>query len=67
MLTNLSYLPPLGNSDHVCLRFDFNVNILSNKFTPSHYKLNSGNYDYMRSLLHEIDWYTMIDMTSEEA
>ena len=28
MLTNLSYLPPLGNSDHVCLRFDFNVNIL---------------------------------------
>ena len=67
MLTNLSYLPPLGNSDHVCLRFDFNVDISSNKYTPSHYKLNSGNYDYMRSLVHEIDWYTMNDMTSEEA
>ena len=26
MVTNLLYLPPLGNSDHVCLRFDFNVN-----------------------------------------
>ena len=39
----------------------------SNKFTPSHYKLNSDNYNYMRSLLHEIDWYTMNDMTSEEA
>ena len=63
MLTNLSYLPPLGNSDHVCLRFDFNeVDISSNKYTPSHYKFNSGNYDYMR-----LTGNTMNDMTSEEA
>ena len=67
MVTNLVYLPPLGNSDHVCLRFDFNVNISSNKYTRPCYKLNSGNYDYMRSLLDGIDWYVMNDMTPEEA
>ena len=31
MVTNLAYLP-LGNSDHVCLRFDF---IIDNKYTRS--------------------------------
>ena len=67
MVTNLVYLPPLGNSDHVCLRFDFNVNISSNKYTRPCYKLNSGIYDYMRSLLDGIDWYVMNDMTPEEA
>ena len=67
MVANLVYLPPLGNSDHVCLRFDFNVNISSNKYTRPCYKLHSGNYDYMRSLLDGIDWYVMNDMTPEEA
>ena len=67
MVSNLAYLPPLGNSDYVCLRFDFNVNISSNKYTRSRYKLNSGNYACMRSLLDEIDWYTMNGMTPEEA
>ena len=67
MVTNLVYLPPLGNSDHACLRFDFNVNISGNKYKRSCYRLNSGNYDSMRSLLEEIDWYVMNDMTPEEA
>ena len=22
MINNLSYLPPLGNSDHICIQFD---------------------------------------------
>ena len=45
MVTNLLYLPPLGNSDHVCLRFDFNVNIeVTSSYKRSCYRLNSGNY-----------------------
>ena len=67
MVINLVYLPPLGNSDHACLRFDFNVNISSNKYKRSCYRLNSGNYASMRSLLEEIDWRVMNDMTPEEA
>ena len=39
MVTNLIYLPPLGNSDHACLKFDFNV-ISNNKHTRSCYKLS---------------------------
>ena len=67
MVTNLVYLPPLGNSDHMCLWFDFNANISINKYKRSCNRLNSGNYDYMRSLLAEIDWHVMNDMTPEEA
>ena len=67
MVTNLVYLPPLGNSDHTCLRFDFNVNNSSNKYKRSCYRLNAANYDSMRSLLEEIDWHVMNDMTPEEA
>ena len=67
MVRNLEYLPPLGNSDHVCLRFNSNVNIASDKPIKPCYKLNSGNYDCMRSMLDGIDWFVMNDMTPEEA
>ena len=67
MITNLEYLPPLGNSDHICLRFHFNIAISSNKYTRPHYKLNSGDYDNMRFLLDEINWYAMNDMAPDEA
>ena len=64
MVTNLLYFPPLDNSDHVCLRFDFNVNIeVTSSYKRSCYRLNSGNYDYMRSLLEEIDWLICNEMT----
>ena len=60
-------MPPLGNSDHICLRFHFDIAISSNKYTRPHYKLNSGDYDNMRFLLDEINWYAMNDMTPDEA
>ena len=54
-MDNLEYLPPLGGSDHICLKLNFYVEVLSDESNWIH-KLNSGNYDLMRSLLQEINF-----------
>jgi len=55
MVGNLEYLPNLGGSDHICLKFNFYVEILKGKSNSFKHKLNSGNYDLMRSILQEIN------------
>ena len=55
MVSNLEYLPTLGSSDHICLKFKFHAEVLSDGTNFLRYKLNSGNYDMMRSLLQELD------------
>jgi len=59
MVSDLECLPPLGSSDHICLTFKFHAEILSDGTNFLRYKLNSGNYDLMRSLLQEIIWEVM--------
>ena len=67
MVSNLEYLPPLGSSDHICLKFKFHAEVSSGGTNFLRYKLNSGNYDLMRSLLQEINWDVLDDMTAELA
>ena len=61
-MSNLEYLPPLGNNDHNCLKFKFHAKVLSGKTNFLRYKLDSGNYDLMRSLLQKIDWKVIDDI-----
>ena len=62
MVRDIQYLAPLGNSDHVVLRFDL-VCYTSCK-GPQHTSWNygKGRYNLLRELLAGIDWSPMLDM-----
>ena len=66
MISDLSYLPPLGKSDHLSLQFSFNLTS-HDSFDYVKYNLNAGDYDYLRSQVQCIDWERMLSMTMNEA
>ena len=60
--TNLSYLPPLGNSDHIFLQFD--VLCYSSEYKESdstRYNIRAADIDMMKVTLCEIDWQSILD------
>jgi len=67
MISELSYLPPLGKSDHLSLQFFFNLTTPNYSLDCSRFNLNSGDYNNLRSQIQCIDWERMLDMTMDEA
>ena len=58
MINEVQYLPGLGCSDHVCLSFKFkcySLHIPGNN-RPK-YNLYHADFEKMRDLLSNIDWY----------
>ena len=55
MISNLQYLPGLGNSDHVCLSFDLNCYTTITDDTPRP-NYNKADYKRIRQSLDQIDW-----------
>ena len=68
MVSNLEYLPSLGNSDHVCLKFTYNCyieNIITKETT---WKFNCADYDQIRQDLEKVNWSQVMDgMSVHEA
>jgi len=67
MVSNLSYLPPLGRSDHLSLHFNFNLTTPNNNSEYTSFNLNAGDYNFLRSQVTSINWEGMVNMTMEEA
>ena len=67
MISGLSYLPPLGKSDHLSLRFSFNLTTSDTDLDYTTFNLNSGDYNNLRSQVQHIDWERMLNMTMDEA
>ena len=67
MVNNLSYLPGLGRSDHIVLQFTLACYTELHAPTAASLNYNKGNYDLLRGLLREVDWYQMHDMNMHEA
>lgn len=66
-VTGLTYAPPIGNSDHVSLRFNFTTRTKTSKQSRSYYLYDKGDYKKMNELLN-IDWkQTLNDKTPQEA
>ena len=67
MVRDLTYMPGLGCSDHVVLKF--NLACYTERRTPSGPSLNynRGDYDLLRSLLQEVDWSVMHDDNVDHA
>ena len=53
MMSDLSYLSPLGKSDHLSLQFSFNLTSNDN-LDYAKFNLNAGDYDHLRSQVHSL-------------
>ena len=59
MVQDLTYHPPLGESDHICLRFTVPLNAHQVDMTPSH-NIYKGNYEKMKNDLRQYDWKDLL-------
>ena len=59
MVQDLTYHPPLGESDHICLRFIVPLNAHQVDMTPSH-NIYKGNYEKMKNDLRQYDWKDLL-------
>ena len=50
-MTNLSYLPPLGNSDHICIQFDVLCYSEYKKADNIRYNARAADIDIMKEAL----------------
>jgi len=62
MITNMLYLPPLGNSDHICIQFDL-LHYLESKKTDNsiRYNTRAANIDQMKQSLSNVDWISLLE------
>jgi len=61
MVANLSHLPSLGNSDHICLQFDVLCYSEYNVSDNLRYNIGAANVDMMKEALGNIDWESILD------
>jgi len=61
LIQDLTYLDPLGKSDHICLIFTIDVVPEISKSSQIKYKMDKGDYEKMRSLFGAINWETELD------
>ena len=67
MIQDLRYLPPLGESDHVTLRFNVSLEKdTSNNWAPRR-NIYKGNYVAMKEILTSHDWDDILKIDFEEA
>ena len=59
MVHNLMHYPPLGDSDHDCLRFELNCykEDVEEMLQPNYYK---ARYEIIRERLKDVDWIPML-------
>lgn len=70
LVYNIATSPPLGNSDHDCVKFSLNIPTLSTPYEPSNtsevknylkkYLWKEANFDLMRMYLSQIDWASLL-------
>jgi len=51
MINNLSYLPPLVNSDHICIKFNLVCYAKQKKSNIVKHNLKAANFDLMKEKL----------------
>ena len=60
MIDNLLYLPPLGNSDHICMEFNLMCYAEQKKSDNVKYNIRAANFDMMRETLSNVDWVSLL-------
>ena len=65
MVQDLSYHPPIGESDHVCLTFNLLHTQQKEYFTPM-YNIFKTNYVAVRNELQQHNWYNLLNSNFED-
>ena len=65
MVRDIEYLPPLGASDHLCLKIDINLYAENPKTEPK-YQFYKGDYDQMREDLNRNIWHEVFNNKNAE-
>ena len=61
MVNDLQYLPGLGSSDRVCLRFNLACYCKLSTCCKTQFDLRSANFTKMHQSLETIDWHANLD------
>ena len=63
MIKYLSYLPPLGSSDHICIEFDLICYLEPKKSVKFKYNIRATltNTELMKQALGNVDWVLILD------
>jgi len=56
MINDISYSPPLGNSDHVCIYFNLVCYTECKRISGVKYNVGAANLDLMNETLQTVDW-----------
>ena len=65
MVKNIDYLPPLGASDHLCLKVDINLYAEKPK-VEARYQYHKGDYSQMNDDLRKEKWHELMEGKSAE-
>ncbi len=60
LVSNLQYLPGLGNSDHVSLLFDVNIYTNQTKKKTENYAYHKGDYEAIRKEMNDVNWEELL-------
>ena len=61
LIYSILYLPGLGSSDHICVRFNLTCYCKLSICSKVQFDLRSANFTKMCQLLEAIDWHTCLD------
>ena len=62
MITNLSCLPPLGNSDHICIQFDLVCYLEPKRMDNFKYNTIAAKIDLMKHILVDVDSVSLLNL-----
>ena len=65
MVNDLTYHPPIGESDHVCLRFSVFLNQYQGKYVTPVRNIFRTNYEAVREEMQQQSWYEKLNFTFE--
>ena len=66
MLSDLCYLPGIGKSDHLVLRFDMRCYTYRTSDNPERLNFNKANFALMNEMINNVDWQCLSHLDVEE-
>ena len=61
MINSISYLPPLGNSDHIWIEFELICFVELRKSENLKYNNRAANIELMKQALGDVDWESILE------
>ena len=65
-VTNVSHLPGLGLSDHLCMRFEINIIQSVKSNNKPRKNLNTANYKEMNRIIADVNWGVLLENKTVE-